>query len=97
MIDLEKEILNLTLLLYNNPIIQRNTVQIFIDHLIDFTTIKYKQFLEKRLLTVSSHSDENMINEVKEIFNSSATVFEKFRTEHLRFTYHKEKNLSKLL
>ncbi|OXU18863.1 hypothetical protein TSAR_016859 [Trichomalopsis sarcophagae] len=91
-VDLETELLHLTLSLYNNPLIPRNVIQIFIDSLIKFTNSIFSEFL-KQEISKYFKPDDSVINILGISLNNSKTIFEKFSTEYLRFQMYEKKGL----
>lgn len=91
-IDLESEMLLLTLSLYNNPALPRNIVQIFVDNIINFTNVTYRNYINQNLNLTSSKIDKQIVNFIQSIFDASKTIFDIFATEHQRFFYIKKKD-----
>jgi len=95
MIDLESELLKLTLKLYNNKVIPRNAVQIFIDYLIEFTSTTYACFIKEKL-NLSNHEcpqAKSIVKDLDNAFASSKNILDLFQSEHLRFEMYRKKNL----
>lgn len=92
-VDLESELLLLTLSLYNNPALPRNIVQIFVDNVINFTNVTFRNYVNQHLNFVSSNIDKQIVYQIQSIFDTSKAIFDKFATEHLRFSLYQEKGL----
>ena len=93
MINLENEMLTLTLSLYSNPVIPRNIVQYFIDQVIHFTNVTYATYLQEQMKLKCRNVDKNVFECIQEILHSSKVIFKKFETEYQRFSLYKEKDL----
>ena len=92
MIDLEHELLVITLMLYNNPLIPRNVVQLVIATFLGFINHSYMPFIVQHMKVHKSYSLE--IDECrKKAMESARMISEKFKTEHRRFSYYEQKQL----
>ena len=92
-IDLKNELLHFTLKLYNNPCIPRNVVQDFIDITIDFFCNKYIAFIKQQIERSLPDCPKKILGVIDGTFKQSTTIFEDFKTEHLRFNLYRKKNL----
>lgn len=90
-IDLEYELLKLTLMLYNNPLIPRKIVQFFIDSLIRFIFNLFIRILIENIKLI--HKDEKVVQDVEKIVYACKEIFAKFQTEHRRFAMYRNKGL----
>lgn len=91
-IDLETEMIDLTLALYNNPVVPRNVVQLFVDTLINFTNTTFSNFIKQEMQKCSGHNDQ-ILNNISTLLRRSNTVFDKFSSEYLRFKIYEQKGL----
>lgn len=90
-IDLDNEILKITLSLYNNPLIPRKVVQFFIDTLLFFT---YKLFLPSLIFQLKLlNTDDKVMHDINRIAEASKEIFEAYKNEHNRLKTYKEKGL----
>lgn len=91
-LKLKNALIELTLSLYNNPVIPRKIVQFFIDSFISFIyNILFPIFIEKIKLVQSI--DQKTLDHINAAINSTKQVFDKFSTEHKRFNVYKENDL----
>ena len=71
LIDLELELLVLTLSLYNNPVVPRNVVQFFIDTLTNFCNDKLAVFWQQKC----NECQCNAKNNFQSALNSTSKIF----------------------
>ena len=90
-IDLEFELVKLTLSLYNNPLIPRKVVQFVIDRLISFVYNILIPILIQNIKLI--HKDHKVIEDIKKIINACRGIVQEFKNERQRFNIHKEKGL----
>lgn len=90
-IDLEFELVKLTLSLYNNPPIPRKVVQFVIDTLISFVFNIVMPILIQNIKFI--HKDHKVIEDIEKIVNACREIVQKFKNEHQRFNIYKEKGL----
>ncbi|XP_051167361.1 uncharacterized protein LOC127285403 [Leptopilina boulardi] len=91
--DLEMEMLKLTLGLYNNLSIPRNVIQIFVDSITNFVNVTYQNYILEKLTVEFKEHHNILLDKVKEACDSSKTIFDKFQTEYKRFALYEEKGL----
>ena len=89
-IDLEKELLLLTLQFYDNPLIPRNVVQCLFDTLNNFINNVYINYLQQE---IKIHYKDFNTDILKRVNDSSKIIFEQFETEYKRFQLCQEKSL----
>lgn len=92
-INLENELLKLTLYLYSNPVIPRNVVQIVMEAVTNFFSEAYLNYMQQQIQLKSTTLHLRFAECVFDIMKSTKSVFEKFSTEHRRFSVYKEKGL----
>lgn len=85
-VDLEYELTLLTLHLYDNPALPRNSVQIFIDTLINFVNVTFRAYMKQQFL--SYKLNVSTLSQIQLIFDTFETNLEKFSTEHKRFSLY---------
>ncbi|XP_066590817.1 uncharacterized protein [Prorops nasuta] len=68
--ELENELLLFTLKLYNNPIIPRKAVQIFIEMLYDFINNTYAKYIPKQLEIKLISYNPSIVTDLNQIFTS---------------------------
>lgn len=90
-VDLEFEMIYLTLSLYDNPSLPRNIVQIFVDHIINFVNVKFRAYMKQQLNVSLKRLDANTSHQIQSIFDACKTILEKFSTECRRFFLYQEK------
>ena len=88
-VDLEFEMLALTLKLYNNYVVPRNVVQLVINSMINFVTDKLMLFIQHQLKL--NLVDEPILNKVQATFGLIKQIMNKFKTEHNRFSLYEKK------
>ena len=93
MINLENELLTLTLSLYSNPSIPRKIVQYFVDQIIHFTNTIYATYLREQMQLKFKNCDTQLFTNIQDILDSSKIIFRKFQTEYQRFSLYQEKDL----
>lgn len=93
-LDLEFQLLKLTLSLYNNPLIPRKIVQFFIDSLINFIFEIFFPIVIHQLRI--GHDNEDVIKDIERIFKASKEIFAKFHSESHRLQTYKEKESKNL-
>ena len=89
MIDLEKEMLTVSLKLYGDTTIPRKVTQSFINILIDFTTNTFVSFIKEQI--ICKPNSEKCYN-LEEIVKYYKTVFDLFSTEHKVFALYRKRN-----
>lgn len=82
--DLESQLVNFTLSLYNNPVIPRNVVQHVIDGIINFIVNSYTPLLQKEIEFKLEKYGEPSYNDLDAIFSKSRGIFKNLSTEYLR-------------
>ncbi|KAJ8673559.1 hypothetical protein QAD02_004821 [Eretmocerus hayati] len=92
LIDLEQEMLVLTLSLYNTLLIPRNVVQTVTKSLIDFTIDKFANYLLQQM-EHSAKLDTETLTVMKDIVKNAASSLNKFETERKRFDIYKKEQL----
>lgn len=92
-IDLESEMISMTLNFYNNPVIPRNVVQIFVDSLIDFVQCKLMTLIKNLMSSQQFNDTQKVVNFLNRIDLYVNNIFEKFKNEHNRFFTYSENNL----
>lgn len=93
LVDLEHEMLFLTLSLYNNPTIPRNVVQLFVESLINIILSKCMIYIEKVMSTQQFSNTLEVLQFLKRIKTNFENIFSKFKNEHNRFLTYIEKGL----
>ncbi|KAJ8685777.1 hypothetical protein QAD02_021570 [Eretmocerus hayati] len=91
-INLEYEMLVLTLCLYNNLVVPRNVVQMFTKTLIDFSTKTFAEHI-LHVMKYSGQFNDEALKVMGDIFKNASNLLSKFDTERKRFEIYKEKNL----
>lgn len=86
-LDLDTEILKLTLTLYNNPLIPRAIVQFFIETLLCFIFDIFVPIVVKHLK--SMNNNDKVIKDLEKISRAVKEIFEKYKTEYNRFETYK--------
>lgn len=90
---IDREMLKLTLSLYNNPHLSRKGVDEVVDTFNKFTSKMFIPFIQKEMEThVKPISTEMAYSKSQFILENSKDVFKKFSTEHLRFNMYEEKS-----
>lgn len=90
-INLDYELLKITLSLYNNPLIPKKIVQFFIDTLIFFV---YEIFLESIIYQLKkANVDAKVLAEIDRVAKATREIFENYSTETSRFNTYKTKGL----
>ncbi|XP_051165298.1 uncharacterized protein LOC127284058 [Leptopilina boulardi] len=90
---IDREMLKLTLSLYNNPHLSRKGVDEVVDTFNKFTSKMFIPFIQKEMEThVTPISTEMAYSKSQFILENSKDVFKKFSTEHLRFNMYEEKS-----
>lgn len=92
-IDLESELIHLTLRLYSNPVIPRNVIQLFVTMLICFVTNIVLPFTERYLVQTFPHLASDITSAMRNLKDRINSVLRNFDTEHKRFSLYKRKGL----
>ena len=93
MIDLKQELLSISLTFYSNPTLPRNIVQNFLNTLINFTSNVFAKYIEEQIQLKRTSYEEKVLEDFKNIVESSKNVFALFNTEYKVFSYYEEKGL----
>lgn len=90
-IDLDYELLKMTLSLYNNPFIPRKIVQFFMDTLIFFI---YEIFLKSIICHLKNlNVDPKVLADIDRVAQAASEIFENYSTEDKRLDTYKSKGL----
>ena len=79
-VDLDYEMLSISLELYDNPIVPRNIVQKIITTLINFST-KTLTWVEKKLNEKCQNDISNVLISLKSVMSEADEIFNKYKTE----------------
>lgn len=90
---MEHELLLITLSLYNNSVVPRNVVQLFVDTIINFVNNKLMNYIKEQLKHRLATNIDQVFSYIQDIEINIARVFDKFKNEYARFTMYKEKGL----
>lgn len=91
LVNLENQLILLTLNLYNNPVVPRNVVQYFITSMDRFMFQTYVPIALAKIKTIQNV--ETVLDAIKEVFASTQGIFDQFKTEYLRFDVYKKRGL----
>ena len=91
-VNLEHEMLKITLELYNNSHIPRNAVDAIVKLLITFLTVTYKTYINENL-KLRKINNEDYLKNLEEIFVESKKIFDMLNSEYARFKIYIEKKL----
>ena len=88
--DLQKEVLKLTLSMYNNSHIPRNAVQEVITNMHEFISETYIPYLQKKVAFELQDINSNISNRVYLTLQENRYPFQNCSTEHQRFKMYKK-------
>ena len=79
----------ITLLLYSNPTVPRNLVQLIVNISAEFIHLTYTPQIKLN----SKWGTEELSESIQSAISSSNKIFDKFKTERKRFLYYMDKKL----
>lgn len=92
--DVDKELLKLTLSLYNNPYLSRKAVDDIIQTFHNFISKTLILFIKKNIeININPTSSEESYLKRQFTLENVKDIFKPFSTEHLRFKMYEEKSL----
>lgn len=92
-VDLERELLNISLSLYDNDLIPRNIIKFFMKTLIKFNNSFQEFTLQRMNESFKHHLGPKSYQIMKNIFNEYNEIIKKFDSEYKRFEIYKNQQL----
>ena len=92
-VDLEYEMLLLTLELYSCDVVPRNIIQKFIDMLINFSSNTFMSWVENKLTKSYNNDSFDPRGNLRTILSEARKTFKQFDTEYSRFQLYINKGL----
>ncbi|KAL7296461.1 hypothetical protein TKK_0010467 [Trichogramma kaykai] len=93
LVDLEQELISLTLSLYSKSAVPRNIVQLFVDSLSNFVNNKLMTFMEQQFNSFQVNNSGDVSKTLKKLKVDIENVFSNFKDEYNRFSLYKTKKL----